>query len=170
MGTSTTGDKPKFDLITASRTKKYRIITVVFLIIGLLFLISGLLLQGFVTKAIAPNDLQISELSGLTENYTCDISIDQPFIVRTGTVMDKALSDPITFKFYDGAEQFLEVQDLNHNYTTESHFPGLFYLHVKTSCPEFVKNAQGIDVRPTGKLRISCGSYVKIITFTYVKK
>ncbi len=165
MGTNTT-DKPKFDLITASRSKKYRIITAVVLIFGLLFMGLGLLLRGFVTGTVTPNDLQISELSGLNHgNYRCNISTDQSFILRTGTAMDQALSTPITFKIYDGAEQFLEIQDINHNTITQAYYPGMFYLHIRPNSPEFTNT----NDRPEGKLLISCGSYYKEITFTYYK-
>jgi len=164
MGTN--ADKPKFDLITASRTKKYRVITAVVLVFGLLLMGLGLLLRGFVTETKAPNDLQISELSGLNYgNYTCNITTDQSFILRTGTEMDQALSTPITFKVYGGAEQFLEVQDMHRNPITRASRPGMFYLHVRTNCPEFTE----YNERPTGKLLITCGSFSKEITFTYYK-
>lgn len=172
MGINTAGDKPKFDLITASRSKKYRIITAVVLILGLLLLGGGFLLRSFVTEAVAPNDLQISELSGLRKEQgrdVCDISTDQTFIIRTGTVMSRALADPITFTIYDGAEQFLEVWDLNKQVINEAHFPGMFYLHVRTNCPEYIKDEFGNDVRPSGKILITCGSYAKEITVTYYK-
>ena len=100
MGKLGTGDKPKFDLITASKTKKYKIITAVVLIFGLLFLGLGLLLKGAVTQTVIPNNLEISELSGLTQKngeYFCDISIDQTFIINTGTATAEDIKELIEF-------------------------------------------------------------------------
>ena len=90
MGKTTeTGEKPKFDLITASKTKKYKIITAVVLIIGVLLLALGLLLRSTLTSAVTPNALTIvdgtlSNLEGTgPTNYNCTISIDQTFVLTT---------------------------------------------------------------------------------------
>ena len=172
MGKLGTGDKPKFDLITASKTKKYKIITAVVLIFGLLFLGLGLLLKGAVTQTVIPNNLEISELSGLTQKngeYFCDISIDQTFIINTGTLSGRALAEPITFTLLDGADLFLSVYDAtNDHLITEAYYPGLFYLHIKRNAPAYI-NRQGEQVEPTGKLRITCGSFEEVINFTFKK-
>ena len=91
MGKFTTGEKPKFDLITASKTKKYKIITAVILVVGLLMLGGGLLFRGLVTSAVAPNSLQIDMLSNL-QGHNCTISKNQLFCLSTGTVEGRALS------------------------------------------------------------------------------
>jgi len=173
--TTTTGDKPKFDLVTASKTKKYRIITAVVLVIGVLLLIGGLLMKGLNTTTVVANSLEINELSGLTKKNDnnigglyCDISVDQPFLINTGTVNGRALSEPITFSLMGGAEQFLMVCDASNTYQiNKSYYPGMFYLTIRDDAPTFVYNEIGEAVNPTGKLRISCGSYVKEINFTY---
>ena len=170
MGKFASGDKPKFDLITASKTRKYKIVTSVVLILGLIFLGLGLLLKGGVTQAVIPNSLEISELSGLTQKngeLLCDISIDQSFIVNTGTVDGRALVEPITFTLMDGAEKFLVVCDATNTYqVSQDYYPGLYHLRIRSNAPEYI-NQNGSLVRPTGKLRITCGSYMKEITFTY---
>ena len=172
MGNFATGDKPKFDLVTASKTKKYKVITAVILILGLLLLGGGLLMKGLNTKTVVPNTLEINELSGLTNKngqLTCNISIDQPFLINTGTVDGRALVEPITFTFLDGASQFLVVRDQNNSrQITKSYYPGLFYFGIRANAPEYVINAGGESVNPTGKVRITCGSFMKEIVFTYI--
>lgn len=168
-----TGDKPKFDLITASKSKKYKIITVVVLILGVLLLGGGLLMKGFNTATVVPNTLEIvkSEFSGLTVTngeLTCDISIDQPFILKTGTDSDRALATPITFTLLNGAEKFLKVCDSELEQITESRFPGLFYLSILDNAPAYVTNPEnGEPMRPEGILRITCGSFMQEVKLTY---
>ena len=172
MGKFASGDKPKFDLITASKTRKYKIVTAVVLIFGLIFLGLGLLLKGGVTQTTIPNSLDVSELSGLTQKngeLLCDISIDQSFIIKTGTIEGRALVEPIKFTLMDGAEQFLIVCDETNTYQiNQGYYPGLYHLRIRSYTPEFI-NRNGNLVRPSGKLRITCGSYMKEITFTYYK-
>ena len=169
-----TGDKPKFDLITASKSKKYKIITVVVLILGVLLLGGGLLMKGFNTATVVPNTLEIvkSEFSGLTTTngeLTCDISIDQPFILKTGTDSDRALATPIIFTLLNGAEKFLKVCDAtNSQQITKSYYPGLFYLSILDNAPAYVTNPEnGEPMRPEGILRITCGSFMQEIKLTY---
>ena len=173
MGKFATGDKPKFDLVTASKTKKYKIITAGVLILGLLLLGGGLLMKNLTTKTVIPNALEITELSGLTSKngqLTCDISVDQPMLIGTGTVEGRALTEPITFTFLNGASKFLTVRDsTNTSQITKTYYPGLYYLSIRADAPEFVTNEVGDDVRPSGTLRIQCGSYIKDIVFTYYK-
>lgn len=167
MGKFTTGEKPKFDLITASKTKKYKIITAVILVVGLLMLGGGLLFRGLVTSAVAPNSLQIDMLSNLQGN-NCTISKNQLFCLSTGTVEGRALSQPIIFELKDGAEDFLEVWDAKETQQlTTSHYPGMFWLHIKDDAPQSV-NKEGNDVNPSGRLIIRCGSHVLEINFTYI--
>ena len=170
MGKIVSGDKPKFDLITASKSKKYKIITAVVLIIGLLLLGGGLLMKNMITSAVIPNTLQISELSGMSSKNSqlvCDISIDQSFMIKTGTTEERALVQPIIFTLLDGAENFLEVRDVTNTYQiNESYYSGLFYLHIREDAPAYV-TVEDKQIKPTGKLRITCGSFMKEITFTY---
>ncbi len=172
MGNFSTGDKPKFDLITASKTKKYKIITAVVLILGVLFLLGGLLLRSFITSTDIPNSLTISNLSNLTGkgpiDYKCTIPNNQPFILNTGTLDGHPLTEPIVFTLEDGAEDFLEVWNSNETKRiTRSYYSGLFYLHIKADAPKSVPNNNGDMVSPTGTLKISCGSFVIKILFTY---
>ena len=175
MGKTATGDKPKFDLITASKTKKYKIITAVVLTVGVLLLALGLLLRSTLTSAITPNDLTIVKdtLSGLDgtgpTNYTCEVSIDQPFVLSTSTPQQRALANPITFKLDADAQTFLEVRDKTDSYAiNQAYYQGMFYLHVRENVPAYI-NQNGEDVRPSGYLTITCGSKVLRIQFTYVK-
>ena len=117
MGKLTTGEKPKFDLITASKTKKYKIISAVVLVIGILLLGTSILLHSMLSSAVTPNALTIMDksLSGLNGkgpiNYTCTISQDEPFVLTTGTPQDRGLANPILFEIDDDAKTFLEVRD-----------------------------------------------------------
>ncbi len=167
MGKFSTGEKPKFDLITASKTKKYKIITGVILGLGVVILAVSLLLKSMVTQAVIPNTLMINNLSNLNGtgplNYTCTISQDETFTLSTGTTEGRALVDPIKFTLFDGAETFLDIQE-------KSYYDGLFTLYIRDDAPALVENENGDMVRPSGKLRITCGSYVLEITFTYYAK
>ncbi len=174
--TTVTGEKPKFDLITASKTKKYKIITSIVLVIGVLCLAFSLLLRSMITSAILPNSLEIVEgsLSGLNGvrpvNYTCVISQNQTFMLSTGTPQDRALSEPIQFILDADASLFLDVYDKTNSYPiNSSNYQGLFYLHIKNGAPEYVKDQNNQDVRPSGKLTIKCGAKILQITFTYHK-
>ncbi len=172
MGNFSTGDKPKFDLITASKTKKYKIITAVVLILGVLFLLGGLLLRSFITSTDVPNSLTISNLSNLTGkgpiDYKCTIPNNQSFVLNTGTLDGHPLTEPIRFTLEDGAETFLEVWNANETkQISSSYYSGLFYLHIKDTAPKLVENENGEMVKPTGTLKISCGSFVLKIQFTY---
>ena len=180
MGKFATGDKPKFDLITASKTKKYKIITAVILILGVVCLLGGILLRSFVTSTDTANILSITDLSGLEDtqkaedadcNYQCEISTNQMFVLNTGTLDGHALSQPIVFTLDENAKQFLEVWNANETHQIpDSHYPGRFYLHIKDNAPKFVQGADGTMVNPTGKLTISCGSFVIRIKFIYTAK
>ena len=164
-----TGDKPKFDLVTASKTKKYKVITAVVLIFGLLFLGGGLLMRGLVTSAVAPNSLQISQLTNL-QGSSCVISQDELFCLSTGTLEGRALSQPIIFELSNGAEDFVEVwNDKMTQPIMTSNYPGMFYLHIKDDAPEFIEDNQGNKMLPTGKLTIRCGSYAIQIDLTFKK-
>ncbi|MCM1404674.1 MAG: hypothetical protein NC133_04235 [Prevotella sp.] len=172
MGKNTTGEKPKFDLITASKTKKYKIITGVILGLGILILGVSLLLKNLVTSAVVPNNLAINHLSNLTGtgpvNYTCTISQTEIFTLTTGTTAGRALANPIKFTLLDGAADFLEVRDATDSYAIDtSYYNGLFTLHIRDTAPASVVNAAGDTVRPTGTLQINCGSFVLRIKFTY---
>ena len=170
MGKFSTGDKPKFDLIAASKTKKYKIITSIVLVIGILCVAISLLLRSMLTPAILPKSLEIHSLSGLTDAGTCVISQDQIFNLSTGTPQDRALSQPIQFILDAGASSFLEVYDKTNSYPINSaNYQGMFYLHIKNNAPEYVKDQNNQDVRPSGKLTIKCGAKILQITFTYHK-
>ena len=164
MGKHATGEKQKFDLVTASKTKKYKIITGVILGIGVVLLLLSLLLKGSVTQAVVPNTLMINNLSNLKgtgpTGYTCVISQNETFTLSTGTTQGRALATPIKFTLLNGAKDFLEIQD-------SSYYDGLFTLRIRNNAPAFVENDFGQMVRPTGTLRITCGSYVIQIQFTY---
>ncbi len=168
MGKNTTGEKPKFDLITASKTKKYKIITGVILGLGILILAISLLMKSMVTQAVVPNSLNIGDLSGLRGNQ-CIISNDQSFILSTGTTPGRALADPIKFSLLDGADAFVEVRDsADRNAISTSYYNGIFYLHIRENAPAWVENSSdGTKVRPTGTLRITCGSYLLEIHLEY---
>ena len=176
MGKLGTSEKPKFDLITASKTKKYKIITAVVLVLGVLLLVGGILLRYTLTSAVTPNALSIMEksLSGLSgtgpTNYTCTISQDECFVLSTTTPQDRALANPIKFNFDDNIKPYIEVRDKSNSYAiSSSHYQGKFYLHVSDNAPEFVQNTYGEQVRPTGYLTITCGSKVLRIKLTYHK-
>lgn len=163
MGNNTAGEKPKFDLITASKSKKYKIITAVVLIIGVLLLGGGLLMRSFVTSAVAPNNLKLSNLSGRQSGENYIITKDEPFFLSTGNFADRALTTPITFTLMDGAEDFLEVCNADMNPITRSYYAGQFWLHVLDDAPVTDQNG----IRPTGTLVITCGSHTVIVRFTY---
>lgn len=167
MGKLSTGEKPKFDLITASKTKKYKIITAVILVIGILLLGGGLLMRNFVTAAVTPNNLKIDALSGWQggENYV--ISIDESFILSTGNVQGRPLNTPITFELRDGADKFMEVCNAKYNPVKSSYYAGVFYLHIRDDAPATVDNGFGEMVNPTGTLVICCGSHSLTLRFTY---
>ena len=170
MGKSATGEKPKFDLITASKTKKYKIITAVVLLIGVAFLGLGWLLKSTVTAAVTPNDLTIME--GTLSNYdgtNCILSQDEAFVLSTGTLPDSPLSDPIIFTLDAGASRFVQIYDSKMRPITQSNYQGLFYLHIFPDTPEFIDNGYGEMVRPSGNLIIRCGSHVIQIKLTYHK-
>lgn len=168
MGKNATGEKPKFDLITASKTKKYKIITGVILGLGVLILAISLLMKSLVTQAVVPNSLNIENLSNLQGNH-CIISNDQCFTLSTGTTPGRALADPIKFTLLDGADAFLEVRDdTDRNAINTSYYNGLFYLHIRENAPTWVENSSdGTLVRPTGILRITCGSHLLEIHLEY---
>ena len=170
MGKSTTGEKPKFDLITASKTKKYKIITAVVLLIGILILGGGWLMRGMVTSSVTPNDLSIVEgtLSNLNAGE-CIIAQDESFVISTGTLAGRPLSDPIVFTLDNGARQFVEIWDSNFRPVETSHYAGLFWLHIKDNAPTEVADIYGEMVPPSGNLIITCGNFVKKIKLTYKK-
>lgn len=163
MGNITSGEKPKFDLITASKSKKYKIITAVVLIFGILLLGSGLLMRNFVTAAVAPNTLELSNLSGQQSGENYIITQDEPFFLDTGNFTNRALTTPIIFTLMDGAEDFLEVCDADMNPITQSYYAGQFFLHVLSDTPATDENG----ISPTGTLVITCGSHTIILRFTY---
>lgn len=171
MGKSATGEKRKFDWIATSKTKKYKIITAVVLVIGVLFLGLGLLMQNMQTAAVVPNRLEIVDgtLSGLVGGKlnTYNISQDETIVLTTGTVDGRPLTTPIEFFLLDGAEEFLEIYDsTNTKPITSSHYSGLFYLHIRDNAPGPDEN----NIYPSGILRITCGSYALQINLTYYKK
>jgi|GEM_PF-3133755 len=176
MGKTFNGDKPKFDLVTASKTKKYKIITGVILGLGVLLLLGGILMRTLVTSAVTPNALTITNgtLSGLDGtgpmNYVCTISQDETFVLTTSTPIDRPLANAIKFELDENAQTFLEVRD---NTDTEkinsSNYQGLFYLHVLDTAPEFIDSDTDEAIRPSGYLTIRCGSRALRIKFTYHK-
>lgn len=175
MGKFTTGEKPKFDLITASRTKKYKIISGVILALGILLLIIGFILRGTVTQAVMPNALSIDNLSNLEGSgpvsYHCEIAQDQLFTISTSTPTEKALATPITFILDEDAQQFVEVRDQSDTRTiTKANYQGLFYLHIKENAPAYIGDGRTDQDRPTGYLRIECGSRILRIKLTYCQK
>ena len=169
MGKLASGEKQKFDLVTASKTKKYKIIVAVVLVIGVLFLAGGLLMRSMLTSAVTPNALTImdgtlSNLDGTAPtDYICTVSQDESFVLSTSTPQDRALANPITFTLYDGAETFLEVA------ISSSNYQGMFWLHIRDDVPEYVEDSAGNQVRPSGYLRIACGSKVLRLKITYHK-
>ena len=172
----TTEEKAKFDLITASKTKKYKIISAVVLVIGVMLLGVSLLLRSMLTSAVTPNALTITDksLSGLDgtgpTNYTCTISQDETFILSTSTPQDRALANPITFTLDDDTKLFLEVREKsNTRAISTSNYQGLFYLHIRDNAPEYITEGLDEKVRPSGYLTITCGSKVLRIKFTYHK-
>lgn len=167
MGKNTTGEKPKFDLITASKTKKYKIITAVVLLIGVLCLAGGLLMHSFVTKAVTPNNLKLNNLSGWKGGEKYVISTDESFTLSTGNVFGRPLTDPITFTLLDGADQFVEVWDSESKQITSSYYAGVFYFHIKAGAPTRVQNEMGLWVAPSGTVVIRCGSHVVKIVLEY---
>ena len=176
MGKSTTGEKPKFDWITASKTKKYKIITAVVLVIGVLLLGGGILLRGLLTAAVTPNGLTImnGSLSGLDGTgpvgYKCTISQDESFVLSTSTLQDRALANPIVFTLDADAQTFLAIYDTKNSYEIgSSNYQGLFWLHIRDNAPEWVTDAAGRQVRPSGNLKITCGSKTLMIKITYHK-
>lgn len=175
MGKFATGDKPKFDLITASKTKKYKIIFGIILAVGILMLIFGLVLRSTLTQAVTPNSLSINHLSNLDGSgplgYQCIISQDESFTIATGTPSEKPLANPITFILDDDAKRFVEVYDKsNTNSINTARYQGLFYLHVLDDAPEYIGDGRTDQDRPTGYLVIRCGSRVLKIKLTYYKK
>lgn len=165
MGKFSTGEKRKFDLITASKTKKYKIITAVILVLGILMLGGGLIMSNLESKTVIPNSLEIDNLSGLDRgNNHCIISQDETFTISTGTLSGHPLSTPIRFKLLNGAEDFLSI-------IPQSYYDGLFTIYVKEDAPKFVENpiTHEFDQHPTGTLRITCGSELIQIEFEYVK-
>lgn len=174
MGKFAAGEKPKFDLITASKTKKYKIITAVILVIGVLFLAGGLLLRMTITAAVTPNALTIGHLSNLSGNgpinYTCIISQDETFVLTTSTPQDRALANPITFELDNDAKSFLEIRDKTDTVPINtSHYQGRFWLHIRDGVPEFIGDGTSEADRPHGTLTIRCGSRVLQIKFIYYK-
>ena len=183
MGNEFDGDKPKFDLVTASKTKKYKIIAGVILGLGILLLLGGILMRTLVTSAVTPNALTIVEksLSGLegTTNapmdYTCTISQDESFMLSTSTALDRPLANPIKFELDNDAKKFLEIQDKNGATIKEYYYQGLFYLHIKSTANDgldadgYLTSNSEEKIRPTGYLTIRCGSRALRIKFTYHK-
>ena len=159
MGKMTTGEKPKFDLIAASKTKKYKIIFGVVLALGILLFVGGIILHSTLTQAVTPNSLSIQFLSGL-DNSECIISQDEGFALYTGTETNRPLANPIIFELDQDAQQFVEIRDKKNESKIDSYrYQGLFYLHV---LPSAIDNA-------TGKLKIHCGSKSLLIKLTYKK-
>lgn len=183
MGKIFDGEKPKFDLITASKTKKYKIISGVILGLGVLLLLIGLLMYNLVTAAVTPNALTIVDksLSGLDGtapmNYICTISKDEPFMLSTSTALDRPLANPIKFELDDNAKKFLEVRAKEDGPAVdEYYYQGLFYLHIKDTANDnldtdgYIISNDEEKVRPTGYLTVRCGSRALRIKFTYHKK
>lgn len=172
MGKSATGEKQKFDWITASKTKKYKIITAVVLVIGVLFLGLSLIMRNLQTSAVVPNSLTImdSTLSGYdAKSNSYKISQDETIVLSTGTVEGRALTTPIRFELDSAAAKFLEVRDnTNEDRITSSHYAGLFYLHILDDAPGPEETDDGFQY-PQGTLTITCGSYLLEIKFTYYK-
>ena len=180
MGKTFDGDKPKFDWVTTSKTKKYKIITGVILGLGVLLLLGGILMRNLVTSAVTPNALTIMNgtLSGLDGtgpmNYVCTISQDETFVLTTSTPTDRPLANAIKFELDDDAATFLEVRNsTDERAISSSNYQGMFYLHIKDTANDNL-NADGYiaanteeDVRPTGYLTIRCGSRALRIKFTY---
>ncbi len=160
MGKNATGEKPKFDLINTSKTKKYKIIFGVILVFGVLLLIGGIILHGTLTETKIPNTLIIENLSNYNDNNgDCIISTDEMFVIKTGTPIDHALSSPITFSLDENAQKFVVVCDsTNQVQINQSNYQGYFWLHI-------INN--NMTDRITGKLTITCGSRAKVINLEY---
>ncbi len=171
MGKFATGEKPKFDLITASKTKKYKIITAVVLVIGVLLLGLSILMYNMLTVAVAPNNLFVDNLSNYSRNLgTCTISQDESFTITTGNPIDRALIDPIIFELDADAAVFLQIYDqTNTHEISSSRYQGLFYLHIRKDAPTTVEK-NGITVEPSGILKIKCGIHITQINITYHHK
>lgn len=175
MGKNVTGDKPKFDLITASKTKKYKIIFGIILGLGVLLLIGGIVLRGTLTSAVTPNSLTIEHLSNLDGaapiNYKCIISQDESFVLSTSTPQDRALINPITFDLDDDAKMFAEIREkTNTTAITQDRYQGMFWIHIRDDAPRFIGTEQTDANRPKGYLTIRCGSRVLRIELTYYAK
>ncbi|MCQ2382053.1 MAG: hypothetical protein MJ054_01990 [Clostridia bacterium] len=169
MGKITMNEKPKFDLITASKTKKYKIITSIVLVVGILMLIGGILLRTTLTSAVTPNALTINHLSNL-DNSTCKISRDESFVISTSTPSNRALATPIIFELDDDAKLFLEVREKTDSQAINSaYYQGLFYLHVLDNAPSYLGEGTTDENRPAGYLTIRCGSKALKIKMIYYK-
>lgn len=144
--------KTKFDLIAASKRKRYRITWIVLAVVGLLLLGLGFLLMNTVSSTTTPNrlDVEFSGKDGTRPHYTATISQDTWLRVDVG-VGDQALTDPIEFQYYNGADQLF-------NPLPSAHRAGMFYLTLKDTA---VDGATGIII-------VKCGSQQVRIDFTYV--
>ena len=143
--------KTKFDLIAASKRKGYRIAIIVLAVVGIILLGIGFLLRGTVTATTTPNrlDVTFSGQTGARPYYTATIAVDTWLHVDCG-VGDQALTDPIVFEYFDGANDLFEP-------IAKAHRAGMFYLRLKDTA---------VDGQ-TGTVRIRCGSQVAWIEFTY---
>ena len=143
--------KTKFDLIAASKRKGYRIAIIVLSVVGVLLLAVGFILMGTVTATTTPNRLDVS-FSGQTGKrpcHTATIAVDTWLQVDCG-VGDQALTDPIVFEYYFGADDLFEPMP-------NTHRAGMFYLRIKDTA---------VDGQ-TGTIQVRCGSQVVRIDFTY---
>lgn len=156
-----TWEKQKFDLITASKTKKYKIITAVVLVLGVLMLVGGILLHGSLTSAVTPNDLRVvpQTLSGY-DGETCTLSQDETFVLSTGTLQNRPLTEAIKFKLDEDAQKFLVIQNHKNQTITSSNYQGLFRFHITN--PD-------VD-NQSGKVRITCANKIIEITVVYTKQ
>ena len=156
----------KFDLIAASKTKRYRIIMIVLIVVGLLFLGLGLLLMATITPTTLASrlDVEFSGREGANGNYTANISQNTYLNIITGTTIDQALTDPVTFTLDDNAQQFLAVA----NYAGTEQITAMHYAGY---CQLILRNPDEIpDDIGEGTLIIQCGTRQVRITFTYVPK
>ena len=103
--------------------------------------------------------------------WKCEIAQDQLFTISTSTPTEKALATPITFILDEDAQQFVEVRDQSDTRTiTKANYQGLFYLHIKENAPAYIGDGRTDQDRPTGYLRIECGSRILRIKLTYYQK
>ena len=144
--------KTKFDLVAASKRKGYRSAIIVLAVLGVILLGLGFILKGTVTTTTTPNrlDVRFSGQEGSRPFYTATIAVDTWLQVDCG-VGTKALTDPIVFEYYFGADDLFEP-------IPSTHRAGMFYLQIKDTAVS----------GQTGTIQIRCGSQVVRIDFTYI--